>query len=265
MLGREMTDMFPQRSVVAPVPPMMQVMDLWPDGLLGPVSFDIKPGEILGLAGQLGSGSGEVLGAIAGARKTRGGQLQMDGRTFLPKSPREAIAAGIGYCSEDRKHDGLFLGRPIIENISSPSLGAISTAGFLSHRRERDLATDIAQKFTVDQSRMNAEAGVLSGGNQQKVALGKWLSIEPKIILVNEPTRGVDVGARAEIYRKLRELADAGAAIVLASTDIQEITNLPDRVLTFYRGMLIGEIAQDQLSAATILKQITDPFNQTNL
>jgi ribose transport system ATP-binding protein len=265
MLGREMTDMFPQRSPIPPAQPMMQVMDLWPDGLLDPVSFDIKPGEILGLAGQLGSGSGEVLGAIAGARKTRGGQLQMDGRTFLPKSPREAIAAGIGYCSEDRKHDGLFLGRPIIENISSPSLGAISTAGFLSHRRERDLATDIAQKFTIDQSRMNAEAGVLSGGNQQKVALGKWLSIEPRIILVNEPTRGVDVGARAEIYRKLRELADAGAAIVLASTDIQEITNLPDRVLTFYRGMLIGEIAQDELSAATILKQITDPFNQTNL
>ena len=149
--------------------------------------------------------------------------------------------------------------------MSSPSLGSVSTLGFLSHKRERALATDIAEKFTVDQSRMQSEAGVLSGGNQQKVALGKWLSIEPRIILVNEPTRGVDVGARAEIYRKLRELADAGAAIVLASTDIQEITNLPDRVLTFYRGMMIGEIAQQDISAATILKQITDPFNQTNL
>jgi len=265
MLGREMTDMFPPKSKVAVAQPMMKVQDLWPDGLLDPVSFNIMPGEILGLAGQLGSGSGEILSAIAGARKTRGGQLQMQERTFLPSSPREAIAAGIAYCSEDRKHDGLFLGRPIIENMSSPSLGAVSTLGFLSHSRERTLAKDIAQKFTVDQSRMQSEAGVLSGGNQQKVALGKWLSIEPRIILVNEPTRGVDVGARAEIYRKLRELADAGAAIVLASTDIQEITNLPDRVLTFYRGMMIGEIAQQELSAAAILKQITDPFNQTNL
>ena len=106
---------------------------------------------------------------------------------------------------------------------------------------------------------------MLSGGNQQKVALGKWLSIAPKIILVNEPTRGVDVGARAEIYRKLRDLADEGAAIVVASTDIQEITNLPDRVVTFYRGLQIGEIDLDSLTSAGVLEQITDPFGEAGL
>lgn len=265
MLGRELEIMFPERQTKVDAEPLMKVRQLWPDGLLEPVDFDIYPGEILGLAGQLGSGSGEILAAIGGAHMTRSGKLSYSGRSFLPSTPKQAIRAGIAYCSEDRKLDGLFLGRPIKENLSSPSLGAISKLGWMSASAEWKLATGIAEKFTIDASRLTAEAGVLSGGNQQKVALGKWLSIDPKIILVNEPTRGVDVGARAEIYQKLRELADTGAAIVVASTDIQEITNLPDRIITFYRGLKIGELALQDLSAAAILKQITDPFNETNL
>ncbi|MCR9135931.1 MAG: sugar ABC transporter ATP-binding protein [Alphaproteobacteria bacterium] len=265
MLGRELDIMFPERRPKTDAEPLMRVEQLWPDGLLEPVDFEIYPGEILGLAGQLGSGSGEILAAIGGAQLTRSGKLSYSGRSFLPSTPKQAIRAGIAYCSEDRKLDGLFLGRPIKENLSSPSLGAISRLGWMSSAAEWKLATSIAEKFTIDASRLSAEAGVLSGGNQQKVALGKWLSIEPKIILVNEPTRGVDVGARAEIYQKLRDLADSGAAIVVASTDIQEITNLPDRIITFYRGLKIGELALQELSAATILKQITDPFNETNL
>ena len=265
MLGREMENMFPARSEQVVSEPLMRVVDLWPDGLLDPVSFDIFPGEILGLAGQLGSGSGEILGAMAGAHKTRGGILEFEGDRFLPSNPRDAIAHGLGYCSEDRKHDGLFLGRPIRENLSSPALKRIGHLGFLSRSRESQLTHDIAETFTIDASRMSAEAGLLSGGNQQKVALGKWLSIKPRIILVNEPTRGVDVGARAEIYKKLRDLADTGAAVVMASTDIQEIVNLPDRILTFFRGMHIGEISLNDMTPATVLKEITDPFNETNL
>lgn len=265
MLGRELENMFPARRPRRQAEPLMEVRDLWPDGLLEPVNFDIYPGEILGLAGQLGSGSGEILGAIGGAHKTRSGKLVFSGRSFLPASPKQAIAEGIAYCSDDRKLDGLFLGRPIKENLSSPSLGSISKFGWMLRSAESNLAHGIADKFTVDTTRLGAEAGVLSGGNQQKVALGKWLSIEPKIILVNEPTRGVDVGARAEIYRKLRDLADDGAAIVVASTDIQEMANLPDRIITFYRGMQIGEIGLEGMSAAPILKQITDPFDETNL
>ncbi|MFK8035703.1 MAG: sugar ABC transporter ATP-binding protein [Hyphomicrobiales bacterium] len=265
MLGFELDNMFPTRSPKPPVDPLIEVRDLWPDGLLEPVNFDIRPGEILGLAGQLGSGSGEILAAIAGARKTRSGELNFGGETFLPKSPKQAIEKGIAYCSEDRKHDGLFLGRPIVENLSAPSLGSVSKFGVMSRSSEANLATDIAKKFTVDVSRIGQEAGVLSGGNQQKVALGKWLSIGPKVILVNEPTRGVDVGARAEIYEKLHSLAAEGTAIVVASTDIQEISNLPDRVITFYRGMQIGEISLADMTAASILKQITDPFDETNL
>ncbi len=265
MLGFELGNMFPEREPLGETASLMNIRDLWPDGLLESVNFDVHPGEILGLAGQLGSGSGEILAAIAGARKTRSGALEYGGESFLPKNPKQAIDKGIAYCSEDRKHDGLFLGRPIRENVSAPSLGSISKMGVMSHKAEASLATDIAEKFTVDVNRLGQDAGVLSGGNQQKVALGKWLSINPKIILVNEPTRGVDVGARAEIYQKLRALAADGAAIVIASTDIQEISNLPDRVITFYRGMQIGEIGLADMTAANILKQITDPFNETNL
>lgn len=269
MLGRPLDNMYPERTSLgelrASAEAMLQVTDLWPDGLLDPVNFQAWSGEILGLAGQLGSGSGEVLAAMAGAQQTRGGSLKYQGKTFLPASPKSALQHGIAYCSEDRKHDGLFLGRPIRENLSAPSLGSVSRLGIISGNREHKLAQDISEKFTIDASRLNAEAGVLSGGNQQKVALGKWLSIKPGLILVNEPTRGVDVGARAEIYRKLRDLADNGASIIVASTDIQEITNLPDRVLTFYRGMQIGEFELEQMTPSNILKDITDPFNETNL
>ncbi|MCY4100848.1 MAG: sugar ABC transporter ATP-binding protein, partial [Rhodobacteraceae bacterium] len=132
--------------------------------------------------------------------------------------------------------------------------------GLLNQGSEERLALGNAEKFTVDVTRMGTEAGLLSGGNQQKVALGKWLSIEPNIILVNEPTRGVDVGARAEIYGKLREFANEGKAVIFASTDIQEITGLSDRIITFYRGMQIGEIVLEDISAAKVLEQITHPF-----
>ena len=261
MLGRELENMFPAKRPISRAAPLLKVVDLWPDGALEPFSFNAFPGEILGLAGQLGSGSGYALAAMSGALKARSGAIEFDGSRFLPRSPKEAIRRGIAYCSDDRKLDGLFLGRPINENLSAPALSRISKAGFLRKNAENGLARSNAEKFTVDLARLRAEAGLLSGGNQQKVALGKWLAIEPKIILVNEPTRGVDVGARAEIYSKLRELADEGAAIIFASTDIQEIAGLSDRVIAFYRGMQIDEIVGDRLEATEILAKITHPFD----
>ena len=262
MLGFELTDMYPERTPINRDEPILKVRDLWPDGLLEPVSFDVYPGEILGLAGQLGSGTSEILCAMTGTARARGGSLHYMGRKFLPRRPKDAIRHGIAYCSDDRKHDGLFLGRPIMENMSAPALETISRRGFLDGAVERGSTTSNAVKFTVDPKRLLQEAGVLSGGNQQKVALGKWLSIKPNVILVNEPTRGVDVGARAEIYQILRNLADQGAAIVIASTDIQEISNLPDRIISYYRGLRIGEIALEDMTSAKILKQITDPFHE---
>ncbi len=265
MLGFELGDMYPAREPIARDDPLLKVHDLWPDGILEPISFDVYPGEILGLAGQLGSGTSEILGAMAGSTKSRGGTLHYNGEEFLPSRPREAIRRGIAYCSEDRKHDGLFLGRPIMENLSAPSHETISRNGLLNGKKERASTAENAIKFTVDPKRLPQEAGVLSGGNQQKVALGKWLSISPKVILVNEPTRGVDVGARAEIYQILRDLANHGAAIVVASTDIQEITNLPDRIISFYRGLRVGELQLNEMTSANILEQITDPFREAGI
>ena len=265
MLGFELGDMYPERRPIKRDEPVMKVRDLWPDGILEPVSFDVYPGEILGLAGQLGSGTSEILGAMAGSARSRGGTLHFQGEVFRPRRPKDAIRRGIAYCSEDRKRDGLFLGRPIIENMTAAALDVISRNGFLDHSNERKMATRNAVRFTVDPGRLPQEAGVLSGGNQQKVTLGKWLSITPKVVLVNEPTRGVDVGARAEIYQILRDLADRGTAIVIASTDVQEITNLPDRVVSFYRGLQIDEIHLDGMTSARILEQITDPFGEAGI
>lgn len=265
MLGFELGDMYPKRKPITRTEPVLKVQNFWPDGILEPINFEVYPGEILGLAGQLGSGTSEILGAMAGSKKSRGGTLHYMGEDFLPSRPKDTIRRGIAYCSEDRKHDGLFLGRPIMENLSAPSLESISRNGFLDPARERRMTAENALKFTVDPKRLPQEAGVLSGGNQQKVALGKWLSIAPKVILVNEPTRGVDVGARAEIYQILRDLADQGAAIVVASTDIQEITNLPDRIVSFYRGLKIGELQLEDMTSANILEQITDPFHEAGI
>ena len=263
MLGRELENMFPERASLKRDKPLLEVRGVWPDATIEPFNFKAYPGEILGLAGQLGSGSGDILAAIGGNCGTREGKIRFEGREFMPRSPKAAIKAGIAYCSDDRKLDGLFLGRPIKENLTSPALGKISSFGFLQHGNEKGLASGNAERFTIDVSRMRTEAGLLSGGNQQKVALGKWLAIEPKVILVNEPTRGVDVGARAEIYLKLREFADEGNAVIFASTDILEMTGLADRIVTFYRGMQIGEISLENVTAAAVLEQITHPFSTT--
>ena len=265
MLGRELANMFPAKADHISNDPKIEIKDLWPDGVLEPVSFSAYKGEILGLSGQLGSGAGEILASIAGALKSRSGSLTLNGETFLPKSPSQAIKKKIAYCSSDRKKDGLFLGRPIFENLTSPALTAISQYGFNFGSTEQDYSKNLAKEFLIDVKRMFDESGLLSGGNQQKVALGKWLSIQPDVLLVNEPTRGVDVGAKSEIYQRMRDLAARGITIIFASTDIQEITYLPDRVITFYRGMMIDEHRLENIQTPTILKEITDPFNETNL
>ncbi len=261
MLGRELEEMFPPRPVRTDRKVLLEVKDLWPDQVLQPVSFSIRAGEILGLAGQLGSGAGEVLAALVGDHPCRSGTIVgAGGERYLPRSPRGAIARHMGYCSSDRKKDGLFLGRPILENLTAPALETISRLGLRLPALERVRAAQLARDFTVDVARLPDEAGVLSGGNQQKVALGKWLSIAPQVLLVNEPTRGVDVGARAEIYRKLREIADQGTAVVIASTDLYEIVNLPDRLYCFYKGLLVDEREGEDIEMTAVLTQITEPF-----
>jgi len=270
MLGRTLENMFPDRDPDLPDGEVvLKIDELWPDGIVRPVTLEIRAGEILGLAGQLGSGSGYLLAALGGARPSRSGTVSVrrsdngkNGfRAFQPQSPAEAIANRVAYCSSDRKKDGLYLERPIVENLSSPALERFTTFGWLDHAKERRVARELAEQMTVDTTRLSDDSVVLSGGNQQKVTVGKWLSIEPKVLLIDEPTRGVDVGARSEIYRRLRDLADSGVAVVFASTDIQEITYLPDRIATFYRGRHISTFKTHSDDSARTLKEITHPYD----
>ncbi len=263
MLGRLLGDMFPGRpDIVGEQEPVLEVENLWADGLVEPVNLTVRAGEILGLAGQLGSGSSYLLAAMAGARKTRGGKLKIGGKTFLPKNPGQAIRNRIAYCSSDRKKDGLYLELPIFQNFSAPALERVTQLGWLLRGKELDLSRNLAQDFALDVGRVSYDAQTLSGGNQQKVAVGKWMSIQPKVVLIDEPTRGVDVGARAEIYERLREMANAGVAVVFASTDLQEVTYLPDRIVTFYRGQVIETLQGKGVDTNNLLRLITHPYGE---
>ncbi|WP_287338994.1 sugar ABC transporter ATP-binding protein [Mesorhizobium sp.] len=263
MLGRPLENMYPDRRAAQAGAPVLEVENFWPDGLDGPVTLSVRRGEILGLAGQLGSGVSTLLAAIAGVSPRRTGSVKIDGRDATATSAHDAKRKRIAYCSSDRKHDGLFLGLSVSANLTAPALSKISRLGWTFGSLERRTSQEIARAMTIDERRTGSEVGTLSGGNQQKVALGKWMSIGPRLLLIDEPTRGVDVGARAEIYRRLRGLADDGIGIVIASTDLQEIAHLPDAVATFYRGSHIDTFALEGDQTARILKDITHPHGRT--
>ncbi len=258
LLGRRLEQMFPPRSDrFGPV--LLSMGDVVVPGLAKPISLELRRGEILGLAGQLGSGANAMVRAIAGVVPHDAGSIELRGALQQAHSVRDAIAVGIAYCSDDRKRDGIFGVRNLYENLTATALRRITVAGLLSRPKEVDISTRLARFFEVALERLGSPAGKLSGGNQQKVALGKWLAIEPSILLVEEPTRGVDVGARAEIYRHLRTLANQGLAIVFVSSDNQEVLGLADTVATFFRGRLIRVTSTDMLRAEELLRDVTHP------
>jgi ribose transport system ATP-binding protein len=258
MLGRRLQDMFPPRSAGFGEEALV-VDELLTEGLREPVSLKVRKGEILGLAGQMGSGTTPFLQALAGAQRVDGGTTRVGGERLASRRPRDAIRAGIAYCSGDRKRDGLFMVRSIQENFSSPALPRLTRRGWVGTGREKKLASELARYFQVHTERLPHLAGTLSGGNQQKVALGKWIGSQPAVLLVEEPTRGVDVGARAEIYAHVRKLADEGLAVIFASSDITEVLGLGDTVATFYDGRLIATSPVGDTNAAKVLRDVTHP------
>jgi ribose transport system ATP-binding protein len=261
MLGRKLEAMFPPGST-GYREPALEARDLRAEGLSRPVSLQVRSGEILGLVGQLGSGTTPLLEALGGARRTQGGSLHVDGEPVRFRRVGDAMDVGIGFCSGDRKGDGLFLIRPIYENFTAPALGRVTPGGWLSRRRERALSRELAGLFALDPKRIPYAADTLSGGNQQKVALGKWVGIQPKILLIDEPTRGVDVGARAEIYAHLRGLAEEGLAIIFASSDGHEVLGLADTVATFYRGRHINTTSSSELDEKDVLRDVAYAFDE---
>ena len=255
ILGRPLEEMFPPRSTGLGAA-ALEIEGLETGGLAAPVDLTVRAGEIVGLGGQLGSGAGRLLRAVAGAQAMSGGTVRVGDDTLRGHSLRRAVRAGIVYCSDDRKRDGIFPARSVTENLSAPALWRVTPGGVVSRRRENALARSLAGFFQIDLRRLGHRAATLSGGNQQKVALGKWLGPQPRVVLVEEPTRGVDVGARAEIYAHLRRLANEGLAVVFASSDLPEVLGLADTVASFYRGRLVRLAPAKEWTAARLLADV---------
>jgi ribose transport system ATP-binding protein len=256
MLGRELGSMFPDRGSDFGTE-RLRMDGAIVAGMDSPVSLTARRGEILGLTGQLGSGADLVVKALASEVEVLAGSVTLDGAPLTAKNRAQGLQRGITYCSPDRKRNGIFAGVSILKNLSSSWLRSISSATVVRSKDERARAHDYASSFAIDVRRLGANVGQLSGGNQQKVALAKWLGNEPTLFLVEEPTRGVDVGARSDIYAKLRGLCDQGMTIVVSSSDTAEVLGLCDTIATFYHGELVSvrpasEWTEDGLVAAVM-------------
>jgi len=256
MLGRELQTMFPPRDTLTEQP-VLEVDGLLAPGIEAPLSFVARRGEIVGLTGQLGSGASAVVQAIAGQLPRTAGRILVDGEEITAQRHGVIVRLGVGYCSADRKRDGIFATRSIRENISSPWLRSIAgRGGWISRGDELAKAGEIAERFAIDTRRLDSPVATLSGGNQQKVAVGKWLGTEPKVLLLEEPTRGVDVGARAEIYASLRRLCAGGLAIVVVSSDTPEVLGLCDTIAAFYRGRLTSIAPHDERTEEDVAREV---------
>lgn len=221
------------------------------------VSLEVAEGEIVGLFGLVGAGQTELAAAVFGAWKGEvQGQVEVNGAKGRPKSPREALRRGCAMMTEDRKWTGIFEGQSALHNISAASLGKVTRMGVIRGSAERNRALELARSVDLRPLALNRAVEFFSGGNQQKVVLSRWLAANPKLLIIDEPTVGVDIGARVEIYRILRRLADTGKAILMISSDIEEVVNESDRIVVMYKGRVTGEFpagtsAHDLMAAAT--------------
>jgi ribose transport system ATP-binding protein len=241
MVGRRLEEEFPKRSV-ALGPPRLRVKNLTRGRKVRDVSFEIRQGEVLGLTGLVGAGRTETARAIFGADRLESGLIELDGRGLDIRSPRDAIAAGIALLTEDRKAQGLVLAQSVRENFALPNLERFSSWGFVLRRDEREALNQRVAELRIRLASSEVPAGTLSGGNQQKVVLAKWLQRNCEVLLFDEPTRGIDVGAKVEIYRLINDLAAAGKAILLISSELPEVLGMSDRILVMHEGRLTGEI-----------------------
>lgn len=241
MVGRDMTTRFP-KQVAQLGPEVLRVEGLTRSGQLDNISFSVRSGEIVGMAGLMGSGRTEVGRAIFGADPIEKGEIFIDGQKCIIHSPADGIRVGIGLITEDRKHQGLVLGMSVGENISLASLAPFCTNGFISDEQEENMITGNIEKLKIRTPGATQLVKNLSGGNQQKVVIAKWLNTYPKVLIMDEPTRGVDVGAKAEIYHIMNMLTAAGVGIVMISSELPEILGMSDRVLVMHRGRLVAQM-----------------------
>jgi ribose transport system ATP-binding protein len=259
MVGRDLKQFFHrQHAPAADAPPRLQVRGLcYQGGPPHPVTLEVRRGEVVGLAGLVGAGRTELAEALFGLRRVTAGEVMLDGRRVWLTSPRRALAAGLVLAPEDRRRHGLLLEDTVQHNIGLPNLDRLSVFGLVAPAREAAAAQGVCGRLRVRTPGLGQPVGLLSGGNQQKVVLGKWLERRPRVLIVDEPTRGVDVGARGEIYALLDELAREGVAILMISSDLEEVIGVSDRVLVLHQGRLAGELRRAELSEEAVMRLAT--------
>ncbi|MFI6984877.1 sugar ABC transporter ATP-binding protein [Embleya sp. NPDC050154] len=251
MVGRDLSAMFARKR--NPVDKtVLDVRNLTTDHV-AKVNLDVCEGEVVALAGLVGAGRSELAAALVGDLPIRSGEVRVDGRKLRLRMPRDAVRAGIGYAPEERKAQALFMTGSVRYNISIAVLDRLRRRRFVSSRRERELAEQFVEQLGVRTPSIDHEVRKLSGGNQQKVVLARWLARRPKLLILDEPTRGIDVGAKAEIYRLIDELAKSGVAILVISSELPEVLGLADRIVVMQNGRVTGELDRAAASEESIL------------
>ena len=259
MTGRTVEYLFPEsKDLPADAPVMLDVKNLSHTGVFQDVSLSIRSGEILGLAGLVGSGRSEILETIYGARKSSGGTVEINGKRVRPGDVAAAVEAGVGLCPEERKYQGLLLDEPVYRNITLSTFSRFAKSGWLAEGEEKKVSAEYAESLDLRPRDVNRHARTLSGGNQQKALLARWLVHGCNVLLLDEPTRGVDVGARAEIYALIRRLADEGAAVLVVSSEIPEVLGLADRVLVISDGRVVHSGPADKIDEHGVLDLVME-------
>jgi rhamnose transport system ATP-binding protein len=256
MVGREVASLFPKQDVEAG-DVVLEVRGLRRHGVFSDISFDVRAGEIVALAGLVGAGRSEVVRAVFGVDTYDAGSVSVNGTELKKGSPAAAMAAGIALVPEDRRQQGLVMELSVERNATLTRRWKLARAGLLSSRSERAAAAEWSRKLQVKAGRMSDPVSTLSGGNQQKVVLAKWLSTDPTVLIVDEPTRGIDVGTKAEVHRLLSQLAADGLAVVMVSSELPEVLGMADRVLVMHEGRLVDDIPRVRADEDTVMLAAT--------
>jgi ribose transport system ATP-binding protein len=252
MVGRELEDRYPAR-VPKYGKTVFEVKGLSRKGVFEDISFSVKEGEILGISGLMGAGRTEIMRAIFGLDPYDSGNIVMNGESVTIKSPADAADKRIAFVTEDRKDEGLILDYSIRDNIMLPNLKSFSSYGVIQTKDEKSFVQTMVKRLKVKTESEEKSVGDLSGGNQQKVVLAKWIGKQPKVLIMDEPTRGIDVGAKREIYQLMNELTDRGMAIIMISSDLPEILGMSDRILVIHEGKISGELMRDEATQEKIM------------
>jgi ABC-type sugar transport system ATPase subunit len=256
MVGREISDLFRKEEAVIGRP-ALEVRHLSTPDVLDDISFTLHEGEILGLAGLVGAGRTELARALFGVDRLSSGEIRLMGRLVTPRSTRDAIRSGIGLAPEERKQQGLVVDLSVGENIALPSLSRLFRQGIVRPREQTRLVREYVDRLSIRTPSLDQKVKYLSGGNQQRVVLSKWLATQPKVLILDEPTRGVDVAAKADIHGLMSQLAKQGVAILMISSDLPEVLAMSDRILVMHRGRIAGEFSRAEATQEAIMRCAT--------